>query len=476
MILSAAQIDQLIRQDFVDPPLGKWSGYRVQIGQAQASVAPAANSNLIKNLWNRIIAYIHSTPTLRAADGLIRGVEQFSKALGNLLGALMPDSQKAVDIAQVRHRLQVLPSSAGSAVAQGADYDNLFQARLQKHVARLDDRQLRALCEGRDSAIKTLERQYEKLESRWFSKRERKIVGFGLMSLRSMVDVLVDEAAERDRAVKSIDSPSQVRAVATITSNHRSEARQATGSASSPARSGSRKPANSTVFGKLLRGNYEYDDQDIEQLTTIYQDQLNRANAFLPVCFGQLISTAWQPDLQQEIVSAAIQRMASSAGIHGVAIPYHIQGEKGDHWTGLLLWVNPTAKKIEARFFDPAGDEKRGWISTIAHNRNGVANARAVLDAVAANLGYTSVLSVEPSPYRQTDTESCGPCVMESFLVLGGASPAPVEPVQKRGALTLRHKQASVLAGAPSWPLDDDATVPISLIQLNRASRQFRSV
>ena len=195
--IDPSRMQALLSQDFDNARApGQLGGRSVQMGQAEGSrVQPSASGfiNKVKSLYDRDIRL------QRAEEGVTRGVKNFDKALDKLLDAMKPDNKGDIDLAKARRCLEALPGSAKSATSRGADYDELFKARLNLLVAKTANEELEGLGKANVELINNFNNECERLGINWYSgpERLREAAHIKAWHLKEMDTVLGNEIKER---------------------------------------------------------------------------------------------------------------------------------------------------------------------------------------------------------------------------------------------------------------------------------------
>lgn len=191
-MVDASLIQNLIRQEFKsDPPVdrsakasglfnpfgsvvqGQFGDRPVQMGPAPGPRTQASASVPLKNLYNRFMTYIHSTPKQRTEQGITRGVQNFDKALGKLLDAMVSLDGGNTDLAKVRRFLENLSDSAKPATSRGIEFDVLLKIRLDMHIAKWNDKEIKVVYKAVQSGYAKLTQELNQLKG---SGREHKSI------------------------------------------------------------------------------------------------------------------------------------------------------------------------------------------------------------------------------------------------------------------------------------------------------------
>ncbi len=200
--IDPSRMQALITQNFdkAQAP-GQLGGHSVQMGPAPGSRAQSSDSgfaNKAKNLLDRAVTFIRNTPEQRAEEGIARGVKSFDKALGKLFDAMKPNDM-GIDFAKFSRRLDALPDSAKSATSRGADYKELFKARLNLLVAKTADEELKGLHDTNIKIMHNFNNNCERLGINSYSgpERLREAAVIKGKCLKEMDTVLGNEIKER---------------------------------------------------------------------------------------------------------------------------------------------------------------------------------------------------------------------------------------------------------------------------------------
>lgn len=139
--------------DFGDNPLGRLGPRSVQQQPPGSSrlAALARQVAQLPSLLSRAVEIL-SSPQARAERGFRRGLQEFSRSVGDLLGALSAPRGGAIDATQALQGLTGLADAAKPLTSRGASFDELLDRRLSLHLGKLSDAQLEALVRGIRSA------------------------------------------------------------------------------------------------------------------------------------------------------------------------------------------------------------------------------------------------------------------------------------------------------------------------------------
>ena len=201
--LDPGRIRELISQNFGNAQTpGRLGEHSAQIGPAQPPRAQPSESgfaNKAKNLLDRAVTFIRSNSEQRAEQGIARGVQNFDKALGKLLDAMKPDDKGDIDFAKLSRRLDALPGSAKAATSRGADYKELFKARLDLLVAGEPDHELEGLSKANLELMSSFNNKCERLGITLYSgpERLREAAHINAWHLKVMDKALGDETSKR---------------------------------------------------------------------------------------------------------------------------------------------------------------------------------------------------------------------------------------------------------------------------------------
>ena len=154
-----------LKQDFGHSPVGSLGGRSVQqVGaggpraQGQAPVQGGGFLAKVKSLGERVLNAI--TPHgVRAESKFRLGLENTSKQVGDLLGALSKSGGHKVDGAGAQKLIEGLRGTMQPMLSRGANYDEVFSARVEVNVKNMSQSQLLELRDGiglsKDSALKS---------------------------------------------------------------------------------------------------------------------------------------------------------------------------------------------------------------------------------------------------------------------------------------------------------------------------------
>lgn len=140
-----------LKQDFGDSPVGRAGNRVVQQArpgaQRAAAGAPTGLAAQVRNLASRLMNAI--TPGgVRAQAKARAGLQDTSRQIGDLLGALSKTPDHPVDGLQARELITGLRTVMQPLTSRGAQAGNVFATRVGVHLAKMSLEQLRALKEG----------------------------------------------------------------------------------------------------------------------------------------------------------------------------------------------------------------------------------------------------------------------------------------------------------------------------------------
>ena len=134
--------------DFGHEALGKLGNRRVEVGQGAFSRVEKYRQ--MEKGVGGLSRFVNSvTPQgVRVESKLRAGLEDFSKELGEALGALVPDKEGRLDTRTFMDHLVALREKAEPLLKRGVDFPTLLKERLALNLSNLSDQGLAALAEG----------------------------------------------------------------------------------------------------------------------------------------------------------------------------------------------------------------------------------------------------------------------------------------------------------------------------------------